>query len=134
MRSIYILSSIILILSGCKKNDSIPAGLNGTWELEFSFSGWSGTHTYPPGNGNTFTFDGHTYLQKIVTTDTSYEGSGTFKVYTGKPCDNASEETLIEWNNDSNTIQDFSLNDGEFSIGTTACILDGGGSTYRKIK
>ncbi len=134
MKPIYILSVTILILSGCKKDDKIPAGLNGTWELESSLSAWGGTHTYPPGNGNTFTFDGHTYLQKVVTADTAYEGSGTFKVYTGKPCDIANEETLIEWNNDSNTIQDFSLNNGEFSIGTIACIADGGGSTYRKIQ
>ena len=133
MKSIYVLTLTILILSGCKKDDKIPAGLSGTWELESSFSGWGGTQTYPPGNGNTITFSDNNYSEKIKSADTTYQISGTFKVFSGKPCDGASEQTLIQFDMLEH-IESFSLADGKLSIGTTECILDGGGSTYRKIQ
>jgi hypothetical protein len=58
---------------------------------------WSGHQEY---DGNTFSFSRNIYSQKIKATDTTYQYSGTFTIYTGKPCEFANEQTLIKFNND----------------------------------
>jgi hypothetical protein len=135
MKPKYFFAIILLIIAGCKKDATILSpGLQGTWELVSSDGAWSGHHDYPPGNGNTYTFNENNYSQIIKRIDTTYHYTGTFKIYTGKPCDFANEQTLIEFNNIAETRQSFSLSNGKLTIGTTECIIDGGYSTYRKIR
>lgn len=134
MKTKYLLAIVILIMAGCKKETtSLSSDLQGTWELVSSDGGWSGHREYQPGNGNTFSFTGNTYSQKIKSTDTTYQYSGTFVIYTGKACDFANEETLIKFN-DNDYASSFSLSDEKLIIGTTACIADGTTSSYRKIQ
>jgi hypothetical protein len=104
-----------------KRNSKLTSDLQGTWELVSSDGAWSGHQEYEPGNGTTFIRN--TYSQKIKATDTTYEYSGTFTIYTGKPCDFANEQTLIKFNNDE-CANRFSLSDGKLTIGTTECIAD----------
>ena len=125
---------MILIIAGCKKETAgLASDVQGTWELVSSDGAWTGHREYEPGNGNTFSFSGNTYSQKIKATDTIYQYSGTFVIYTGKPCDFANEQTLIKFD-DNEFVSSFSLADGKLTIGTTECIADGGSSTYRKIQ
>lgn len=135
MKPKYFFALILLIVAGCKKGTSIlpSLGLQGTWELESSYGSWGGYHEYPQGNGNTFTFNGNNYSRTTKTTDTTYQGTGTFRIYTAKPCDFADEQPLIEFDN-NNFTESFSLSNGKLIIGTTECIIDGGYSTYRKIQ
>jgi hypothetical protein len=61
--------------------------------LVSSDGAWSGHQEYAPGDGNTFNFSENIYSQKIKATDTTYQYSGTFIIYTGKPCELANEQT-----------------------------------------
>ena len=101
--------------------------------MGISFSGWSGHVEYDPGNGNTISFNGNIYHQKIKTGDSTYQYSGTFVIYTDKPCDFANEQTLIKFN-DSEPASSFSLSNGKLIIGATECMADGSTLTYRKIE
>lgn len=134
MKRKYFLAILFLIAISCNKDaNGLTAGVQGTWELASSDYAWAGHHDYPPGNGNTFIFNGNSYSQKVITPDTTYLYSGTFSIYTGKPCDFANEQTLIKFDT-TEEVSSFSLTGGKLSIGTTECISDGGSSTYRKIQ
>lgn len=134
MKAKYLLAIMFLIVAGCKKETArLTSDLQGTWELSSVEGAWVGHVDYAPGNGNTFSFIGNNYTQKIKTADTTYQYSGTFEIYKGKPCDFASEQTLIKFNNE-NWLSSFSLSGLELKIGTTECIVDGSTSTYRKIE
>jgi len=133
MKAKYFPVIILLIIAGCKKETTKLTGdIQGTWELTSSDYAWAGHHDYPPGNGNTYTFNGNSYSQKINSTDTTYLLSGIFKIYTGKPCDFAQQQTLIQFDS-TEYVSSFSLSNGKLTIGTTECVTDGGSSTYRKI-
>ena len=125
---------VVFFIAGCKKETSgLVSNVQGTWELVSSDGAWIGHRDYEPGNGNTIIFSGNTYSQNIKAADTTYQYSGTFTIYTGKPCDLANEQTLIKFN-DNEDASSFSLLDGKLTIGTTECIADGGSSTYKKIQ
>ena len=134
MKAKYLVTVLCFVLAGCNKElHGLTSESQGTWELVSSDGAWTGHREFQPGNGNTFSFNGNKYSQTIKTTDTTYRYSGTFIIYTGKPCDDANEQTLIKFN-DSENVSNFSLADGKLTIGTTECIADGGSSTYRKIQ
>ena len=133
MRAKYLVAVLFLTIAGCKKETTgLASAIQGTWELVSSDGGWGGHRDYEPGNGNTFSFKGNTYSQKIRTTDTTYRYNGTFLIYTGKPFDYAREQTLIKFD-DNEFASSFSLADGKLTIGATECIADGVSSTYTKI-
>lgn len=130
----YFLFLILFVVAGCRKESAkLKSDLKGTWELVSMDGGWVGHHEYEPGNGNIYTFDGNKYSQVIKADDVDYEYSGTFVIYKGKPCDFASEQSLISFN-ESPSPSSFSLSGGKLVIGTTECIADGSTGTYRKIK
>ena len=134
MKTKYLLAILFLIIAGCKKETAkLTSDIQGTWELVSSDWAWTGHHEYEPGNGNIYVFSGNTYAQTIKTTDTTYRYSGTFSIYTGKPCDFAKEQTLITFDNNGDA-SSFSLSDGKLTIGSTECISDGGSSTYKMIQ
>ena len=56
-----------------------------------------------------------TYSQTIKTTGTTYQYSGTFRIYIDKPCDYAREQTLIKF--DDNDASSFFLLDGKLTVG-----------------
>ena len=123
-----------LIIAGCKKETiRLTSDVQGKWELVSRDGGWIGHQEYPPGNGNFLSFNGNAYSQEIKTTDTTYQSSGTYTIYKGKPCESADEQTLIKFN-DSEIPAGFSLSDGRLAIGATLCIADGTTSVYRKIQ
>ena len=131
MKAKYLVAVAFLLIAGCKKEiEGLTSDLQGTWELTSTY--WLGPVEYEPGNGNTISFSGNAYSQTIKTADTSYQYAGTFNIYTGKPCDAARKQTLIKF--DDNDANSFSLSDGKLTIGTTECVLDGGSSTYKKIR
>ena len=134
MKAKYLAPILFMTIAACKKESGgLLSDLQGTWELRSSEGGWSGQQQYAPGNGNTYSFSGNTYAHQIKTTDTTYDYSGTFQIYTGKPCDFAPEQTLIEFDHNLSPAS-FSLSGGELMIGTTECIADGWSGTYRKIE
>jgi hypothetical protein len=134
MRPVHLLVIMFLMLAGCKKEtEKLSSDIQGTWELVSMDGGWFGHQEYTPGNGNTLSFNGNNYSQTIKTTDTTYRYSGTFSIYTDKPCGLADEQTLIKFN-DNEVPATFALSDGKLIIGATQCIADGTISTYRKIK
>jgi hypothetical protein len=134
MKPKYLTAILLLIITGCKKEaPSLSSQLQGTWELAATDGGFSGHHEeYAPGNGNIYSFSGTTYTRQIKTTDTTYEYSGTFEVYEGKPCYFATKQTLIKFDHGI-IANSFALLDGTLSIGSTECVLDGSSDTYRKI-
>ena len=134
MKAKYIFAIAFLIIAGCKKETArLTSGLQGTWELVSSDGGWSGHQEYEPGNGNTLSFSSNTYSRTLKTADTIYQYSGTFRVYTGKPCYYANEQTLIEFDNNS-IPGSFSLSHEKLILGATECVADFPTSTYRKIE
>src|SRR5688572_17793144 len=88
--------ALLSFVSCDKESDSLPPKLKGKWELESVQGGWVGHQTYPRGNGNTFVFKNNTYLQTVRAADTSYQYSGTFSIFSGKPCEMSREQTLIQ--------------------------------------
>ena len=134
MKFKYYIIVACIVLAGCKiESARLAADLKGTWELTSVYGDWGGNHEYEPGNGNIIIFNGDTYYQEIKTTDTTYKLSGTFIIYTGKPCDFAREQKLITFDN-SEYAGSFSLSGGKLTMGATECIADGSTSTYRKIE
>ena len=134
MKAKYLVAILLLLVISCKKESArLTDDLQGKWELASVDGAWVGNVDYEAGNGNTFTFSGNNYERVLKTQDTTIHVSGTFSVYTGKPCDMAAEQTLIEFDGIHDNPNSFSLHDGKVSIGTTECIADGGTSTYRKI-
>src|SRR5689334_11796049 len=132
---ICLLFFCLILFAGCKKDlEVFKDDLNGTWELKHFSSGWSGVREYEPGNGNTIRFSGDKYTSVVVYADTTYTTEGTFSLMKGKPAciTEGDEQTLINFDNSSfeSTI---SITDHELTISSTACIMDGGSSTYRKI-
>lgn len=134
MKPKYFIAVWIVAMTACKKDvQPSSSDLQGTWELVAYDGGWSGHHEYASGNGNTFTFNGNNYSRVVKSTDTTYHYTGTFKIYTGKPCEFAEEQPLIDFDNSGNA-DSFSLSEGKLTIGTNQCIMDGGSSTYKKIR
>lgn len=134
MKAKYFLAIGFLIIAGCKKETTkLTSDVQGTWELLSIEGGWVGHQEYEPGNGNTISFNGNSYSQKIKATDTTYQYSGTFIIYKGKPCDFANEQSLIKFNGNEPAAS-FSLSNGKLIIGATQCIADGTTSTYKKIQ
>ena len=133
MKLKYLIIIVLLIAAGCKKETTkLRSDVQGTWELVSSDYAWSGHHDYSVGNGNTFKFNGNTYVQTLKYTDSTLQYSGTFTIYKGKPCEMATEQTLIKFDNTDPEM--FSLSNGVLTIGSTSCVADGGYSTYRKIE
>ena len=115
MKAKYLVILVFLLIVGCKKEiEGLTFDLQGTWELT-STTDWIGHVEYEPGNGNTINFSGNTYSQTIKTTDTTYQYSGTFRIYIDKPCDYAREQTLIKF--DDNDASSFFLLDGKLTVG-----------------
>ena len=134
MRLKTVIIIVLACLWGCKKDaQSFNSDLQGKWELASSYGAWTGHVEYSAGNGNAYTFKGNTFSQQVHYADTTYAYSGTFKTYTGKPCEFAAEQKLIEFSN-AGDASSFSLSGDTLFIGTTECIADGGTSAYRKIK
>ena len=134
MKPKYFIAVLFVAIAACKKDvQKFSSDLQGTWELVSSYGGWSGHQEYAPGNGNIFTFYGNNYSRVVKSTGTTYQYTGTFKIYTGNPCDFAKEQTLIDFDNNG-FADSFSLSEGKITIGTIECIMDGGSSTYRKIR
>jgi hypothetical protein len=134
MKAQYLVAFLLLGTVSCKKEAArLTDDLQGKWELVSYDGAWVGHVDYAEGNGNTYIFSGNNFTQQYKTTDTTIQMLGTFKIYTGKPCDFAAEQTLIEFDNIHDNPSSFSLSDGKLSIGTTECIADGGTATYRKI-
>ncbi len=134
MKAKSFLIIILLIVAGCKKETtSLPSGLQGVWELVSVDGGWIGHQEYAAGNGNIFVFKGNAYSRTIKIADSTYKYSGTFSIYSGKPCDYASKQTLIKFT-DNDEPSSFSLTGEQLIIGATQCIADGTTLTYRKIQ
>ncbi len=134
MKAKYFLAIVILITAACKKEiTKLTSDVQGTWELVSRDGGWIGHQEYSPGNGNIISFNGNNYSQKIKIADTIYQYSGTFKIYSGKPCDVPTEQTLIKFN-DTGDPASFALSEGKLVIGATQCIADGTTSIYKKIQ
>ncbi len=133
MRTKYLLAVVFFIAACNKELPALTPDSQGAWELVSSDGAWSGHREFQPGNGNILSLNGNKYAQTIKTTDTTYHYSGTYIIYTGKPCDIAIEQTLIKFNDDENP-SNFSLKDGKLIISSTECITDGGSSTYKKIQ
>jgi hypothetical protein len=134
MKARYLLAIVFLVIASCKKEAArLTHDLQGKWELASADDAWFGHREFVPGNGNTFSFNGSAYLRKVKTADTAYQYSGTFKIYTGRPCDFANEQTLINFDNDVEA-SSFSLSNEKLTIGTTECIADGATSTFKRIQ
>lgn len=134
MKAKYFVTFLLVAIISCKKEAArLTDDLQGKWELISYDGAWVGHVDYPEGNGNTYTFSGNNYTRQYKTTDTTIQMTGTFKIYSGKPCDFAAEQTLIEFDNIHDNPSSFSLSAGKLSIGTTECIADGGVGTYQKI-
>src|SRR3954454_12882491 len=133
MKAKYLLAVMFFMIAGCQKQITrLTSDAQGTWELVSSDGAWSGHREYEPGNGNTISFSGNTYSQKIKIRDSTYQYSGTFTIYTAKPCDVANEQTLIKFND--NEISSFSLSNGKLTIGKNECILFWGKFNFKKNK
>ena len=126
--------ALILMATGCKKDSGDkPANLTGEWELAEIESPWVGHVDYKPGNGNTIVFSNDTYVQVINYNDTSYQVSGTYSIYRGRPClelGSDTELTVLQF--DDNMPNVFSYSGATFSVSTPPCLMDGGISTYRR--
>jgi len=128
-----------LLFAGCKKDNAVKSLKNeitGKWELVRANSGWGGMQEFSPGNGNTISFTGSSYSQRVSYNDTTFNFNGGYTIYTGKPCDFAAEITLINLSSVDGLgyPQEIKLDNDELSIGATECIADGGTNFYRKIE
>lgn len=134
MKAKYLVAFLLLVIVSCKKETTkLTDDLQGKWELVSYDGAWVGHVDYEAGNGTTYTFSGNNYEHIIKGIDTSYRYSGTFRIYSGKPCDFAAEQQLIEFDSNHDSPSKFSLSGGKLVIGTTECIADGGYETFRKI-
>lgn len=134
MKVKFVTVFLLLAVLSCKKEYSgIMNNLQGKWELVSYDGAWVGHIDYAPGNDYTYTFTGNNYSLNAPSADTVYKRSGTFRIYTGKPCDYAAEQTLIEFDSVHENPSKLSITDGKLVIGTTECIADGGYQTFRKI-
>ena len=142
-KGVVIFFGLIVLIAGCKKDNAIKSlqqELSGKWELTKITGGLAGTTTeYPPGNGNFISFAGNGFTKNIAINDTVYNVVGTFNIYTGKPCDNVPETTLIELHDYLSSSSygyknEIILSNGELSLSDTPCIADGITSFYREIK
>ena len=134
MKTKYLVTVLFVAALSCEKEYSgLADNLQGKWELVSYDGAWVGHVDYAAGNDYTYTFTGNNYKLNAPSTDTVYQRAGTFKIYTGKPCDFAQEQTLIEFDNVHENPSKISITDGKLIIGTTECIADGGYQTFRKI-
>ena len=134
MKAKYLVAVLFVAILSCKKEAArLTDDLQGKWELVSYDGAWIGHVDYEPGNGNTFTVSGNNYDQVLVTQDSNYHTTGTFRIFIGKPCDFAAEQTLIEFDNNHDSPSKFTLSDGKLVMGSTECIADGGFQTFRKI-
>jgi|SRR5687767_4944145 len=128
----FTIAATVLSLVSCnKESDSPQPDLNGKWELVSVESSW-GRQTYPRGNGNTLFFENNSYTQNINHPDTTYQLSGTFSIYSAKPCEWSNEQPLIQFE-DMQWPYIYSLSATTFTYSPPPdCIMDGGTFTYRK--
>ncbi|MGC4234314.1 MAG: hypothetical protein QM594_15150 [Niabella sp.] len=137
MKSLYLLFIAMVLLSvySCNKEKLEKKEFYGLWEPRTSIAHYPGSHTtYQPGNGNylELTKDGilKHYAGGIV------ESTRKYKIYRKKitECNwnNVKEYWAIEYENGS--YDEVAVKDDTLVISTPPCWMDGGISTYVRVR
>jgi hypothetical protein len=121
---------LLCLLFSCKKeNIPIQERLVGKWELRTTYSSWSGTKTYQPGNGNIFEFTKTSFSSY---TNGHLDASGSYTI-TGDTTLRGSIGDRIIYNGMANSVPIFiKISDKKLSFSVEA--VDGSGSEYERIK
>lgn len=113
----------------CKDKDIRPLNIEGKWELESSFGGWSGLKKYPPGNGSIIIFRKNNYENysqgKLVK-------NGTYQITRATSAMTKTVGNQIIFDGNLDTIHSFiEMNDGKLTFAFDA--YDAGSTTYGRI-
>jgi hypothetical protein len=125
--TLYLL--LLFFLFGCKKEEpTFQDRLAGKWELRTTFGGWTGTTSYPNGNGNRLEFTKKTFSR--------YENgqlseSGTYDVIRDTAWYGPVGDRIIYNGRREGMITFFTLEGDKLSFSQKA--MDGGGSEYQRI-
>lgn len=134
MKSFLALLAVVVTITGCKKDsDKTPSTVYGKWELQSSFGNFTGSQTYPRGNGNTYEFTTATYVRTSHYGDSTYQMSGPYRIFESDYCMQASKQQFIEFDSTGSLPFAFKFSGSTITISTPECLADGGTATYRRI-
>ena len=120
----------LLFLISCNDDDLKPKDIQGTWELESSFNGWTGEVSYPAGNGSKLKFGKNNY--QIFSKDTLAK-SGTYEITKATRFLTKEEGDQIIYDGNMNDIRTFvELKNGQLILSIDA--YDAGYVAYKRIK
>jgi hypothetical protein len=124
-----LLVCISLSFITCRDKDIQPINIEGKWELESSFGGWSGLQKYPPGNGSIIIFKKNNYEKYL---QGKLVKNGTYQITRATSFMTNTIGNQIIFDGNLDTIHSFiEINDGKLTLAVEA--YDAGSTTYGRI-
>jgi hypothetical protein len=124
-------SLCVLLLLGCRKDNSLKKEYVGRWEFA-QFIGFPGSLTEPPGNGKLLILSDDGRFERIE--QGSVVSSGKFSVIRKKDCHPRDGEHMVKAKDgylDEHYIQ---IINGRLSLSTSNCLMDGGTVIFRRVE
>ena len=119
---------LFLLFYSCRKELAIEDKLSGKWELRSSVSGWTGTSTYSPGNGNIREFTKTTYIKY---SNGQIDESGTYVIVKDTIWGQLADRIIY---NGIAAYPEFFISLEGDRLSFYSKIIDGGSSQYERIK
>lgn len=132
MQKLIIVSALVFLMAGCRKEKLDYRTFAGTWELA-KFAGFPGTLEYPAGNGNILVLDNRGHFERRENSETVY--SGTYRLERKTDC--GSEEKFWFFITEDTSFPSsmrISIEDGQLILSTPCIIADGGTTFYRRLE
>lgn len=130
MKKLIAALAVTALFTACHKDKvQVPAnGFTGSWELRTAISGWTALVTYPPGNGNRYTFTADSTYTKYEANQLKAQGKFcTNQIGT----DNGAKYGLMKFTNPAFS-DVYHLKSDSLIIGTSAA--DGSSWLYVRVK
>lgn len=126
MKRIIVLAFVAISFAACKKEDAFQENIVGTWQLERRFS-MEPPAFNPPLPQETFTLNANGTYQ-VKRNDTLLKG-GTYSIDYSEDCSKQKQYFFRAEGYDSHVL---SLEGDKLLLFTSNCLIDGGGSLYRR--
>lgn len=127
----YCLLFLLIAFTSCKKQGASPSiNIIGKWELRVESGGWSGTQTYPKGNGNIYVFNTRQY-QLYSGVNLIKQGTYTLTKKNSLLQNKVRDAILFDNNTDTATTL-IDINGNQLTMGEDA--YDGVSASYERIE
>ena len=132
MQKLIVISALLILITGCKKEKLDYRTFAGTWELAKT-TGLAGVLEYPAGNGNILLLDNKGHFERKENSEIVY--SGTYRLERKGDCgsDDKFWYFITEDSNFTSSMR-ISIEEGQLVLTTPCIVADGGATIYRRLE